>query len=389
MDRNIFRYVLRYSARAQVLALLMTVASFPFLYFTLELPKIIINDALAQSGSRTIFGQTLGQVHYLFALCGIFLALVLVNGAFKYVINVYKGIVGERMLRRLRYELYSRVLRFPLPQFRRVSSGEIVQMINAEVEPLGGFIGDAFALPAFQGGTLLTILVFMFVQDPILGLAAIALYPVQIVVIPRLQRQVNQLAKARVRQVRRMADRINETVAGVRDIRANDATQYERARFSRELGVVFDIRFEIYKKKFFIKFINNFLAQLGPFFFFSIGGYLVIMGELTLGALVAVIGAQKELYAPWKELLTYYQLMMDVHIKYEQVVAQFDPPGLRPEELQSADPEPVELGGRAACREPGPDIGRRCHDSGRRCLRRARCPRTSPSSAPPAAARRS
>ena len=327
MDRNIFRYVLRYSARAQVLALLMTVASFPFLYFTLELPKIIINDALAQSGSRTIFGQTLGQVHYLFALCGIFLALVLVNGAFKYVINVYKGIVGERMLRRLRYELYSRVLRFPLPQFRRVSSGEIVQMINAEVEPLGGFIGDAFALPAFQGGTLLTILVFMFVQDPILGLAAVALYPVQIAVIPRLQRQVNQLAKARVRQVRRMADRINETVAGVRDIRANDATQYERSRFSRELGVVFDIRFKIYKKKFFIKFINNFLAQLGPFFFFSIGGYLVIMGDLTLGALVAVIGAQKELYAPWKELLTYYQLMMDVHIKYEQVVAQFDPPG--------------------------------------------------------------
>src|SRR5919108_491141 len=249
MDRNIFRYIWRYSSRAQVLALLMTAASFPFLYYTLQLPKLIINDALAESGSRTILGQSLNQVHYLFALCGVFLALVLINGAFKYVINVYKGVVGERMLRRLRYELYSRVLRFPLPHFRRVSPGEIVQMINAEVEPLGGFIGDAFALPAFQGGTLLTILVFMFVQDPILGLAAVALYPVQIAVIPRLQRQVNQLAKARVRQVRRMADRINETVAGVRDIRVNDATQYERARFSKELGIVFDIRFDIYTKK--------------------------------------------------------------------------------------------------------------------------------------------
>jgi putative ABC transport system ATP-binding protein len=342
MDRNIFRYVVRYSARAQVLALLMTVASFPFLYLTLELPKIIINDALAQSGSRAVYGYTLSQVDYLFALSGVFLVLVLINGGFKYVINVYKGVVGERMLRRLRYDLYSRVLRFPLPQFRRVSSGEIVQMINAEVEPLGGFIGDAFALPAFQGGTLLTILAFMFVQDPILGLAAVALYPVQIVLIPKLQRQVNLLAKARVRQTRHMADRISETVAGVRDIRANDATQYERARFSRELGTVFDIRFDIYKKKFFIKFINNFLAQLGPFFFYSIGGYLVITGELTLGALVAVIGAQKELYAPWKELLTYYQLMMDVHIKYEQVVAQFDPPAMLPEELQSAEPQPVD-----------------------------------------------
>jgi ABC-type multidrug transport system fused ATPase/permease subunit len=158
MDRNIFRYILRHSARAQVIILAMTVASFPFLYATLELPKLIINDALADPDPHRVLGVTFDQIRYLFLLCGLFLILVLVNGAFKYVINVYQGIVGERMLRRLRYELYSRIMRFPLPHFRRVSPGEIVQMINAEVEPLGGFIGSAFALPAFQGGTLLTIL---------------------------------------------------------------------------------------------------------------------------------------------------------------------------------------------------------------------------------------
>src|SRR5690606_2701968 len=320
MDRNIFRYILRHSARAQLLILAMTVASFPFLYATLELPKLIINDALAGDAFHRVLGYEFNQVEYLFLLSGLFLILVLINGGFKYVLNVYQGIVGERMLRRLRYELYTRVLRFPLAHFRRVSPGEIVQMINAEVEPLGGFIGSAFALPLFQGGTLLTILTFMFVQDPIMGLAAIILYPIQIYIIPKLQAQVNELGKQRVRQVRRLADRISETVAGVRDIRANDTTQYERARFSKELGVVFNIRYEIYKKKFFIKFINNFMAQLGPFFFYSIGGYLVIMGDLTLGALVAVIGAHKELYSPWKELLSHYQLTWDSQIKFEQVV---------------------------------------------------------------------
>ena len=338
MDRNIFRYILRHSLRAQIAILAMTVASFPFLYATLELPKLIINDALADPNPHRVLGFTFDQVQYLFVLCGMFLLLVLVNGAFKYVVNVYQGIVGERMLRRLRYELFSRIMRFPLPHFRRVSSGEIVQMINGEVEPLGGFIGSAFALPAFQGGTLLTILTFMFVQNPIMGLAAIVLYPVQIYWIPKLQAEVNQLGKLRVRQVRRLADRIGETVGGVRDIRANDTAQYELSRFSRELGVVFDVRYKIYKKKFFIKFINNFLAQLGPFFFYSIGGYLVIQGQLTLGALVAVIGAHKELYSPWKELLSHYQLTWDSQIKYEQVVAQFDPAGIRDEALQTADP---------------------------------------------------
>src|SRR5690606_7252193 len=112
---------------------------------------------------------------YLWALCAIFLALVLVNGAIKYVLNVYAGVVGERMLRRLRFRLYDAVLRFPLPHFRRVSQGELIQMIHAETEPLGGFIGESISTPAFQGGTLLTILAFVFVQDWVLGVAAIFL----------------------------------------------------------------------------------------------------------------------------------------------------------------------------------------------------------------------
>lgn len=347
MQPTIFAFIRRFSWRQQLVILAMTVLSFPFLYASLDLPKQIINDALGSPDGGTILGYELDQFHYLMVLCGLFLLLVLINGIFKYVINVYKGVVAERMLRRMRYILYSRVLRFPLPHFRRVSQGELVQMINAEVEPLGGYVGEALATPAFQGGTLLTILTFMFIQDPILGLAAIALYPLQIYLIPKLQRRVNELGKRRVRRVRRLAERISETAQGVRDIRANDTSQYERAVLSRELGHVFDIRFQIYKLKFLIKFINNFLAQLGPFFFFSIGGYLVIQGDLTIGALVAVIGAHKDLSAPWRELLAHYQLFMDVRIKYDQVIAQFDIPGVIDEERQTAEPpDDVSLEGR-------------------------------------------
>jgi ABC-type multidrug transport system fused ATPase/permease subunit len=338
MQSTIFGFIRRYSWRQQLVILLMTVLSFPFLYASLELPKQIINDALGQPDGGTIMGYELDQLDYLMVLCTIFLVLVLINGGFKYFINVYKGVVAERMLRRFRYMLYSQTMRFPLPHFRRLSQGELVQLINAEVEPLGGYVGEALAAPAFQGGTLLTILTFMFMQDPILGFAAIALYPVQIYLIPKLQRRVNALGKRRVRRMRRLAERISETASGVRDIRANDTTQYERAIFSRELGRVFDIRFDIYKLKFLIKFINNFIAQLGPFFFFSIGGYLVIQGDLTLGALVAVIGAHKDLSAPWRELLNHYQLFMDVRIKYDQVVAQFVIPGVIDDQRQTSEP---------------------------------------------------
>ena len=245
------------------------------------------------------------------------------------------------MLRRLRYQLFAQTLRFPIPHFRRTSQGEVIAMITSEVEPLGGFIGDAVAQPAFQGGTLLTILVFMFAQDIVLGLAAVALYPLQMYLIPKLQRQVNALSKQRVRTVRRLAERIGEGIAGIEEIHANDTAERHRADFARWVGTIYDIRLEIYRKKFFIKFLNNFIAQLTPFFFYSIGGYLVIKGELTFGALVAVLSAYKDLSSPWKELLDWYQQKEDTRVKYDQLVEQFRPAGMLAEDLQQPVSGPV------------------------------------------------
>src|SRR6185437_9886130 len=339
-----YGFIIRHSRWHQVMLLIFTLVSFPFLYYSLDLPKTIVNRAIGgKKFPQELYGIfQLDQIPYLLTLCGIFLALVFINGGFKYYINVYKGQLGERMLRRLRYELYHRLLRFPLGHYKRVSSAELIPMITAEVEPLGGFIGDAFVLPAFQGGTLLTIIFFMFMQDPVLGTAAVALYPLQGYVIPKLQRKVNQLGKRRVRTVREVADQVHESAAGIVDIHTNDAVKRQLALFSHLLGTIYEIRFEIYQRKFFVKFLNNFIAQLTPFFFFAIGGYLVIRGNLSFGALVAVLAAYKDLASPWKELLDFYQIKEDSRIKYEQIVEQFQPAGMIDARLQLTEPEVLE-----------------------------------------------
>ncbi len=342
LEPSIYRFVARHSLRQQIVLLALTFASFPFLYYSLELPKLITNKAIKQKYvTQTFLGHPLNQISYLLLLCFAFLLLVLINGAFKYYINTYKGRLGERMLRRFRYQLFQRMLLFPLSYFHRNSSAQIIPMITAECESLGGFVGDAVALPAFQGGTLLTNILFMFMQDPVLGVAAVALYPIQGYVIPKLQRKVNQLGRLRVRTIRQVADQVHESSNGIADILANDAAKVQLTGFAHLLGTIYDIRFEIYQRKFFVKFLNNFLGQLTPFFFFSIGGYLVIQGELSVGALLAVLIAYKDLASPWKELLDFYQSFQDSRIKYEQIVEQFAPPGMSDTRLQLDEPEIV------------------------------------------------
>lgn len=345
MEKSIYKYILRYSTPQQIVLTAMAILSFPFLYVFYELPKEIINGAV-QAQTRTFpvefFSIEFDQLDYLFTLSGLFLLLVGFNQGFKYAINVYRGLTGERMLRRLRYDLYGRVLRFPLPHFRKTSQGEVVTMITGEVEPLGGFIGDAFSLPVFQGGTLLVILVFLFIQDWTMALAAVALYPIQLYIIPKLQRKVNNFGRERVRLVRRLSEKIGESISGVSEIHAHDTAAFELAEFSHRLGLIYDVRMKIYIWKFIIKFINNTINHLGPFCFYAIGGYLVIRGQLEIGTLLAALAAYKDLAAPWKELLNYYQRQADARIKFEQVIEQFEPPGMMEVDQQLEEPEKIE-----------------------------------------------
>jgi ABC-type multidrug transport system fused ATPase/permease subunit len=346
LEQTIYRFILRHSWRDQLFVLAVIGLSLPFYYYSLDLPKTIINEAILgkEFPQEWWFGLQLDQIPYLMALCAVFLAMVFINGGFKYFLNVLQNRTGERMLRRLRFSLYTRLLRFPVWHFRKVSAGEIIPMVTAEVEPLGGFIGESFALPAYQGGLLLTLLGFMFVQDPVLGIAAVALYPLQGYVIPKLQRKVNQLGKQRVRTVRVLADRVAESAAGISEIRTNDAARWQMAQVANILGTIYDIRYEIFQRKFFVKFLNNFINQLTPFFFFSIGGYLVIKGSLSPGALVAVLAAYKDLASPWKELLDFYQRKEDSRIKYEQIIEQFAPEGMLDAKLQLAEGDATLVG---------------------------------------------
>lgn len=341
MEKHLVRFILRYSLPEQLRVLALTLLCFPILYLSLELPKTIINEAIGAEQQRSEFwGFSVTPTTLLLSLCGMLLVTVLINGVLKMRVNTYKGVIGERLVRRLRYQLLERLLRFPPNQFQRIPQGEIIATVTSETEPLAGFIGDSLAQPLFQGGTMLTILVFMFVQDPVLGLLATSMIPLQAFIIPRMQKKLNTLKKARVKEVRVLANEISEGVDGYRDIRHNGTRHFHLAHFSQILSRLFYIRLDIFKQKFFMKFVNNFLNQLPPILFYAVGGILVIRGQLTIGALVAALTAYKDVVSPWKELLAYYQQYQDALVRYEQILENFNPEGLMDDKQAPASAPP-------------------------------------------------
>ena len=354
LDKRLMRYIWHWTRAEQLWVLFVVLLSMPPYFASLNLPVMIINQPIQGNGFEDatatqpfmplqfslpdwtglggdydwFAGWELERWDYLLALSCTFLALVCINGLFKFYINTYKGRLGERMLRRMRYQLTDRVLRFPVPHFKRVKGSEVASMVKDEVEPFGEFIGDAFVQPLYLGGQALVAFAFILLQSFWLGLIAVGIIVVQAVLIPYLRRRVLELGRQRQYTARLLSGRIGEIVESITAIRVNDTSNYERSEISNRLGQIFFIRYELYKRKFFIKFLNNFLAQLTPFLFYVVGGYFAIRGSLNVGQLVGVINAYKDLPTPINGLIMWDQKRMDINVKYAQIVEQFNVPGI-------------------------------------------------------------
>jgi putative ABC transport system ATP-binding protein len=344
---GLFSYIWRNSRAAQTKILCVVMLSFPFYYLSLDLPKYIISDALQGrafaggqeaarllhleiklpaflGGPRVVFdGVWLDRLSYLFTLSGLFLLLILINGLFKYVINLRKGALGERLLQRLRLDLFSALLVFKPEQLQRIKPSEAATIIKDEVEPIGGFVGDAFIQPIFLGGQVLTALIFILAQNLALGLIAAGMVLIQGAIIPRLRREQIRLGRQRQIVSRAFAGKIGEVVETLGEVSNHGTSAVERSLIAQRLEQLFSIRYRLFERKFAVKTLNNLLAQLTPFLYFAVGGYFALNGRLDLGQLVAVIAAYRDLPPPVKDLIDWDQQRLDVEAKFEQVIEHF------------------------------------------------------------------
>src|SRR5258708_27988610 len=92
LEPTIYGFIVRHSLWKQVALLVFTLVSFPFLYYSLDLPKTIVNRAIGGKKFPPDLYPIwdLDHIPYLLTPCGLFLPLVFIKRAFKYYIHVYK-----------------------------------------------------------------------------------------------------------------------------------------------------------------------------------------------------------------------------------------------------------------------------------------------------------
>ncbi len=332
-ERTLLSWIRDSNIKLQVFLFIIIVITVFARVLPLEMQKKIINEAIF-----------LRKIDLLMTYCAIYLASVLTASGLKYLINVLQSLIGQRVLAKMRMDLYHHILTLPLSFFRKTQPGMVVAALVSEIAVAGDFIGMAIAVPIINVLTLLAFGGYLFWLNPILALVSLSIYPMVLILIPILQKKVNATNKKRVDATRHLSDNIAESISGIHEIHGNGTYQTENRKYDNLVNRLTRIRIIWNFYRYGVKVTNNLFNNLSPFLIFLIGGYLAINGRLELGALVAFLSAQEKLYDPWKELLEFYQLYQDAIVRYKRTMEYFD--AVPEYVLTPLDRKPYELDGK-------------------------------------------
>ncbi|WP_374654060.1 ABC transporter transmembrane domain-containing protein [Dongia sp.] len=310
MPQSLFVFIWRVSGRKQVLLCLLTVIVALLTAVPLELQRRIVDDAIHNR-----------EVAYLLLLAAVYLGVLLVQGALKYALNVFRGWLVEDVARLLRHLIFDGTQRNGA--HAAVKKGAVVSMIAAETEDLAGFVGDSISFPLMQAGTALSALGYLIWVEPRIAIFAAVLYMPQFFVVPLGQRRINRWGNIHARLLRKMGD----TIVGS-EIDRKGRPRFRR-RFHRLVQGAFRTRLGIYRVKFFLTFFGNFLDALAPLIVLSVGGWLVIEGEVEVSTLVVFITGFQKVADPWDQLLTFYRTASNANVKYHLIADALPEANLR------------------------------------------------------------
>jgi len=306
MPKSLYAFIWQSSRRQQIWLVLLTLMVTPMSMIPLELQRRIVDDAIHDQNLR-----------YMLLLCGIYLAVLLIQGGLKYALNVYRGSLVERVALQLRTRIFDVLVDEPLKRHESIAKAEqggVVSMTSSEVEEVAGFVGDSISFPLLQAGTALGTLGYLFWVQPEIAAFALALFIPQIVIVPLGQRRINRWAAIHARLLRKLGGVIvssDKSALSLKHLERRFAKLSRGARTTRVL---------IYRVKFFLTFLGNFIEALGPLIVLSVGGWLVLNGKAEVGTLVVFISGFQKVAEPWDQLLTFYRTTSNARTKYRLIV---------------------------------------------------------------------
>jgi len=288
--RRLLQFLLPYKGRLSIAVACMVVLAACTAAMAWIL-KPVLDEALSGKNSELI---------YLIPLAVI--VLYLVKGAAYFGQAYLMGYIGQRVIFDLRNLLYERLTAQSLNFFAHRKTGELLARLSYDVTLVQSAVSTAVTALMRDAISIVFLLGVVFVQDWLLALIAMLVFPAVIYPIARFGRKMRHATHDGQAAMGDLTSLLEETVGGIRVVKAFGMEDYERGRFRKFTGDFLRHQLRVFRVHALSFPIMELLAGFGIAGVLLYGGMRVASGETTAGTLVSFLAAVIMLYEPVKRL---------------------------------------------------------------------------------------
>jgi subfamily B ATP-binding cassette protein MsbA len=234
--------------------------------------------------------------------------------------------VGERVIIDVREILFKKFQRLPLSYFDRHQTGEIMSYITNDVAALQNALVDRLIELVTESSIFVGSLVMMFLLDWQLSLLTLITVPLvgeAMKIFGRKMKSSGSVIQERLADITAL---MQESISAVRVVKSFVREDFEIQRFTRENDLNFRAQMKSVQIQSLLTPTVEFLAALAVTVIVWFGGYEVVNGNITAGALVAFLTYAVNLANPVKRISRVYGTIQKAMAGAERVFGIMDMP---------------------------------------------------------------
>jgi len=263
-------------------------------------------------------------------------AVIVLGWGGRYLEELFLGFVGQKILYRVRTEMFDHLQKLSLSFFDRNKVGRIMSRVQSDVQQIQELLASGMLNVLFSALTLVAIAVIMLVVNTHLALLTLTVVPALAIVAFVWQKYARR-AFIRVRRaIATVNAQLQEGIAGVRVTQSLTREDVNSEQFENVNREHFTANVEAARLQAAMWPMVEILTAVGTALVIYFGGAQVLAGQMSVGALLAFMLYVRRFFEPVLELTMEY-------VEIQRAMAS----GARIFELLDVEPEIMDEPGAA------------------------------------------
>lgn len=249
-----------------------------------------------------------GEIFALLSVCVFVVILSFTKNFLLYMANFFMAAIRNHMVRDMTNAVFNKVIKLPMSYFTEERKGDVMTRMTNDVQQVEVFIIRSLN-QIIQSPIAIIIYVYtLFFMNVKLTLIVLAILPVSAAIIGLIGKTLREKSKQAQGLMGNLLSIMEETLYGMRIIKAFTAEKNVRERFHNENNKYINLIIKIWRKNYMASPTSEFLGTVVLIVVMWIGGRMILSGsaEMTSQAFIGYLVIFSQIIAPAKALSTVY-----------------------------------------------------------------------------------